>query len=103
MKSTWTDRSDAAKPKSGGFESNDSVRFAAALDTTHAYLQAMGAKVAPSKGYNFASTKDGRKWLKETWWEHIADHIEVVDDFRYLGVRLSTQMARKDTQGHGTT
>lgn len=71
--------------------------FAAALDATHEYLQAMGAKIAPTRSYNFASTKEGRKWLRETWWGHIRGHIAVVDDFRYLGVRLSTQVTRKCT------
>ena len=71
--------------------------FAAALEATHEYLQAMGARVAPSKSYNFASVKEGRKWLRETWWSCIQGHIEVVDDFRYLGVHLSTQLTRKYT------
>ena len=72
-------------------------KFAAALEATHGYLQAMGAKIAPSKSYNFASAKEGKKWLRETWWSHIQGHIEVVDDFRYLGWHLSTQMTRKHT------
>ena len=37
--------------------------IAEAIDKTHAYLQSMGAKVAPDKSYNFASTQEGRKWL----------------------------------------
>ena len=32
----------------------------AAIDKTHAYLHAMGAKVAPDKSYNFGSTKQAR-------------------------------------------
>ena len=54
-----------------------------------------GAKIAPSKSYNFASSKQARKWLKETWWTHVQGHIDVVEDFRYLGVHLSTQLTRK--------
>ena len=57
----------------------------------------MGARIAPDKSYNFASVKEGKKWLRETWWGHIQGHIGVVDDFRYLGVHLSTQLTRKYT------
>ena len=71
--------------------------FAAALGATHGYLQAMAAIIAPDKSYNFAGVKEGRRWLRETWWSHIQGHIEVVDDFRYLGVHLSTQLTRKYT------
>lgn len=72
-------------------------KFAAALEATHRYLQAMAARIAPDKSYNFASVKEGKKWLRETWWSHIQGHIEVVDGFRYLGVHLSTQLTRKYT------
>ena len=41
-------------------------RFAQALNRTHAYLQAMGAKVAPSRSYNFASSQKTTTWLSST-------------------------------------
>ena len=63
----------------------------AAIDKTHAYLHAMGAKVAPDKSYNFGSTKQARDWLADTWWPGIGSKIEVVEDFRYLGAHLSTK------------
>ena len=62
---------------------------AEAVDKTHAYLHSMGAKVAPDKSFNFASTLEGRKWLGETWWEGIQAKIQVVKDFRYLGAHLT--------------
>ena len=65
-------------------------QYTKALDQTHQYLQDMGAKVAPAKSYNFASTELGRKWLSETWWKKISSSIEVVKDLRYLGGHLST-------------
>ena len=40
--------------------------FARALNATHAYLHAMGAKVASAKSYNFASMKTAREWLAAT-------------------------------------
>ena len=57
----------------------------------------MPQPLMPPTSYNFSSAKAGKKWLKETWWGYIEDHTEVVDDFRYLGVHLSTQMTRKYT------
>ena len=56
---------------------------------TRKYLHTMGAKVAPDKSYNTASTQEARKWL-ETWWEGIQAKIEVVKDFRYLGAHLTS-------------
>ena len=53
----------------------------------------MGAKVAPTKSYNFASHPKARKWLKDTLWENINGTIEVVTDFRYLGAHLTTRAA----------
>ena len=64
---------------------------AEAIDKTHAYLHQMGAKVAPDKSYNFASTAQAKKWLQDTWWEGIKSKLEVVDDFRYLGAHLSAK------------
>ena len=65
-------------------------QYTKALDYTHQYLQDMGAKVAPGKSYNFASTDLRRKWLKETWWEKTQGNIIVVKDLRYLGGHIST-------------
>ena len=64
--------------------------LAKAIDKTHAYLHDLGARVAPDKSYNFASTMSARKWLADTWWEGIGAKIEVVKDFRYLGAHLSS-------------
>ena len=36
-------------------------RFVKALDATHEYLLALGAKVAPEKSYNFASDGNDRR------------------------------------------
>ena len=45
-------------------------RLARALNGTHSYLHGMGAKVAPSKCFNFATTPAARKWLENTWWHN---------------------------------
>ena len=66
-------------------------RFTPALDITHAYSQSMGARVAADNGYNAASNKPARGWLKATWWNHIKQGIEVVKDFAYLGSHLSAR------------
>ena len=69
-------------------------KFAAVLNATRGYLQAMGAKVAPTKSFNFASSKSSRDWLADTWWAEIGAHIEVVKDFRYLGAHFCSAGAR---------
>ena len=53
----------------------------------------MGAKVAPTKSYNFSSHPKARTWLKDTLWEHFKDTIQVVTDFRYLGAHRTTRAA----------
>ena len=65
--------------------------FAKALNATHSYLHKMGAKVAPDRSYNFASTNKVRQWLRDTHWELINSGIEVISDFRYLGAHLTTR------------
>ena len=67
--------------------------FAKTLNATHKYLRMMGAKVAPDKSYNFASSNKIRRWLETTLWEHIDSGIEVISDFRYLGAHLTTRQA----------
>ena len=67
--------------------------FAKALNSTHKYLHMMGAKVAPDKSYNFASSNKIRRWLETTLWEQIDSSIEVISDFRYLGAHLTTRQA----------
>ena len=42
--------------------------FAKALNATHKYLHKMGAKVAPDKSYNFASSNKVRRWLKTNYY-----------------------------------
>ena len=55
----------------------------------------MGAKVAPSKCFNFATTPTARKWLEDTWWHNLGAKIPVVKDFRYLGAHINTGGGRK--------
>ena len=59
--------------------------FPKALELTHQYLHSMGAKVAPSKSLNFASSKAAKTWLADTTWIEINSKIKTVDDLRYLG------------------
>ena len=49
--------------------------FARALNATHAYLHAMGAKAASSKSYIFASVKSAREWLADTKWEFMQEKL----------------------------
>ena len=45
------------------------AKFAKAMDETHRFLKALGARVAPSRSYNFASNKIAREWLAKIRWE----------------------------------
>ena len=40
-------------------------QFAKALNSTHDFLQQMGARVAPNKRYNFASGRKAATWLSQ--------------------------------------
>ena len=51
----------------------------------------MGAKVAPTKSYNFASCSTAGIWLRETTWDALGTKIELVTDFRYLGAHLTSR------------
>ena len=53
---------------------------AEAISATHKYLAALGAKVAPDKSFNFATTAKGRKWLSETWWEEERGEVRRNED-----------------------
>ena len=64
-----------------------------ALNGTHEILKDMGARVAADKSFNFATTKEAREWMENTWWDHLDDGIPVVNDFRYLGAHLSTSQS----------
>ena len=67
--------------------------FVNALNAAQKYLHMMGAKVAPDKSYNFASSNKVRRWLKTTLWEQTDSSIEVITDPRYLGAHLTTRQA----------
>ena len=67
-------------------------RLRDALNTTHEYLNDMGARVAPTKSYNFASSKKAAEWLKKMTWDHIGAKIMMVADLRYLGAHLTTRL-----------
>ena len=67
------------------------ANFPKALNITHLFLQHMGAKVAPDKSYNFASHPEVSQWIAATKWDHVAEIIDVVTDFRYLGAHLTTK------------
>ena len=66
-------------------------QLAEALNKTHEYLNCMGARVAPSKSYNCASTVKAADWFAKTVWVHLGTTIEVIEDFRYLGAHLTTR------------
>ena len=70
---------------------------AKALNAAHIYLLTMGAKIAPSANYNFATSNAARSWLAETWWRQIDGLIQVVKDSRYLGAHMSTTIRAKHT------
>lgn len=75
-------------------------RLASALRATHCHLQDMGAKIAPAKCFNFASTPKARKWLEETWWDAIAAKVPVLIDFRHLGAHLNNGGGRRAATLH---
>ena len=64
--------------------------FATALDATHSFLHLMGAKVAPTKSFNFATHQGVKRWLAEKTWAGTNSTIKVVDDLRYLGAHITT-------------
>ena len=65
-------------------------KLARALNATHRFCQDMGAKIAPTKSLNFATTLVARRWLEQSWWKEIQAAIPVVGDFRYLGAHVNT-------------
>ena len=68
-------------------------RFIRALDETHKYLIAIGART-PNKRYNFASKHKAAQWLQDTWWEVLGAKVPVLRYFRYLGVHINTRTRR---------
>ena len=42
-------------------------KYARALNHNHIYLQAMGARVAPAKSFNFGSCAKAKDWFADTW------------------------------------
>ena len=73
--------------------------FAKSFRATHHYLQGFGSenRIAPTKSYIFASIATATKWLGDTWWPTMNASTAVVDDFRYLGIHLSTPPSRGNT------
>ena len=71
--------------------------FVLALNSTHEYLQQMGARIAPDKSFNCASHPKARAWLEQTFWSKIGQGIEVVNDFRCLGGHLSARASLKSS------
>ena len=63
-------------------------KFSGGLADTHQYLVDMGARIAPDKNTNFASTTEAREWLKKTYWRAVGGAIKVEDNFRYLGAHI---------------
>ena len=59
-----------------------------AIDKTHRMLGEMGAKVAANKSYNFSSSPDMRRWMREHRWRHLDSRILVVNDTRDRGAHL---------------
>ena len=70
-------------------------RLAEALNSTHEYLNDMGARVAPAKSYNFASSKKAAAWLSKATWDNIGAKIKVVTDLRYLGPTSQPDIHRR--------
>lgn len=63
--------------------------FTNGMHVTHVYLYHMGATLAPTKSYNFASTRYAGQWLAATMWPSIPGPVAVLNDFRYLGAHIS--------------
>lgn len=74
------------------------AKFTEALTQTHAYLEDMGAAIAPEKSWNFTSCAEAKKILKTFEWPMLKKTIPVKDDFRYLGAHIATPKAQgRDT------
>ena len=58
-------------------------QFAKALNSTHDFLQQMGAKVAPNKSYNLASGRKAATWLRQTTWDHHSGHAQAAHKTRH--------------------
>ena len=63
--------------------------FVDALNATHRYLEDIGAKMAPYKSFNFASSDSVRVMLSQHVWTSFDKIITVVKFFRYLGASIS--------------
>ena len=50
----------------------------------------MGAKVASSKSFKFATHRKVKQWLGEKTRENVCSKVDVVDDPRYLGAQVTT-------------
>ena len=68
------------------------IDYAAALDMTHKYLTEMGAELSAEKSYNFRTNTEAIGWLKDVIWPGTGGRIRVVENFRYLGAKLSAGM-----------
>ena len=68
--------------------------FVSAMNATHSYLIDLGAKLAPKKSFNFASTKEAMQLLgKKVEWEKLdGDKVQVSSAFRYLGTQISADI-----------
>ena len=75
------------------------AKFQSHFDTTHDYIHTMGATLAPSKSYAFATHNTTRAWLKSHIWTHLNQTIKVVLHTRDLGNHINTTNSNRNTTG----
>jgi hypothetical protein len=61
------------------------TRFKQAYDATHAYINDMGASMAPSKSATFSTDRKTRQRLRMHTWHEVGQKIKVVNHNRDLG------------------
>ena len=64
------------------------------FDLTDKHMEAMGARIAPTKSVTFASTSTSREWLREHRWRRLGKKVPVQTDMKDLGAHLNTATNR---------
>ena len=71
--------------------------FQLAFDKTHEHLEAMGARIAPTKPIVFSPNKTASNWLEDYKWRRTGTTIKVISNCRDAGAHLC--ISRKRSTG----
>ena len=77
---------------------NCAERFRRAYEQTHSHLMDMGARIQPSKCVVFSNDGAIRQWLRGYRWRQLGTVVDVVNDCRDLGARIS--VTQRKTGGY---